>query len=291
MKFSLSIAMQDPTHLVPLAKAAEDAGWDAISIPDSIFYSEAVSAKYPYTSDGSRMWNERTPFVEPFVAAAAMGAGTSTIRFQTSVVKLSVRDPVLVAKQVSSLAAVTNDRFTFGVGLGWLPEEFEWCGTVYETRGPRANEAIEILRLLLDSDGEMVAYEGKHYRFGKLTMSPLPKKRVPIWVGGHSKPGLRRAAKYGDGWTSAMLPAEKLLGFATELTRLRAEMGQDGPFDIQGVVTDVYDVDGFKRLEEGGVTDLIFVPWLFYGVPMDAPVEAKIDGVRRFADDFIAKMR
>lgn len=292
MKMTLSVAMSDPSHLVPLAKAAEEAGFDAIAVPDSIFYSEEVSARYPYTSDGARLWKATTPFVEPFVAIPAMAAVTERIFFYTAVLKLAVRNPLLVAKTVTSVAAMAPGRVGLGVGLGWLPEEFTWCGTDYDTRGPRANEAIEILRLIFDSGGEMVSYDGAHYQFGKLTMSPLPSQRIPIYVGGHSKPGLRRAAKYADGWCSAMIKEADLREIVAELTRLRGEYGRaEEPFEIQAVPVDAAGPDAYRRLEDAGVTDIMTVPWAFSGGGMDPPLQAKLDSIRFFADAVLAKMR
>lgn len=290
MKFSISIAMAEPDHYIPIAKAAEELGYDAIVLPDSIFYSERVSAPYPYTSDGKRMWGAETPWLDPFVAAAAMSAATTSIRFMTSVLKLAVRNPVLVAKQVGSLAAISHDRFTLGAGLGWLPEEFEWCGESYETRGKRMDEALEIVRSILE--GGMVEYHGKHYAFEKLTMSPAPKKRVPIIIGGHTVPGLRRAARY-DGWTSAMLKKADLLEIIGKLKAFRKELGkEDEPFEIQAVLMDVFAPDGFKALEDEGVTDIVCVPWLMYGVPMTSPdLQAKIDGMKRYYEQIVEKCR
>lgn len=290
MKFSVSIAMAPPEHYVPVAQAAEELGYHAVVLPDSIFFSEDVSKPYPYTQDGSRMWGPETPWVEPLIGAAAMAAATSTLFFYTSVVKLPVRHPVLVAKQVASLAAISNNRFGFGAGLGWLPEEFEWCGTEFETRGKRMDECLEILRLLWT--GEMVEYHGEHYDFGKVQMTPAPTQPVPIYIGGHSKPGLRRAAKYGDGWSSAMLTSDQLVALIEQIEALRKEYGRDHlPMEYQGVVTDAWDADGFKRLEARGVTDIITVPWLMYGTPMQGgTLQGRIDGLKRFADDVIAKM-
>jgi probable F420-dependent oxidoreductase len=290
MKFSISIAMAEAGHYVPIAKAAEELGYDAIVLPDSIFYSERVSAPYPYTTDGKRMWGAETPWLDPFVAAAAMSAATTSIRFMTSVLKLAVRNPVLVAKQVGSIAAISDDRFTLGAGLGWLPEEFEWCGERFETRGKRMDEALEIVRAILE--GGMVEYHGQHYSFEKLTMSPAPKKRVPFIIGGHTVPGLRRAARY-EGWTSAMLKKKDLLELVAKLKVYRRELGKENePFEIQAVLTDVFDADGFKALEEHGVTDVICVPWLMYGTSMTSPdLSAKIEGMKRYYDQIVAKAR
>jgi probable F420-dependent oxidoreductase len=291
MKFSVSIAMAPPEQYIPIAREAEKLGYHAIVLPDSIFFSEEVSKPYPYTKDGSRMWDGDTPWIEPIVGAAAMAAVTETIFFYTSVVKLPVRHPVLVAKQVASLAALSNNRFGFGCGLGWLPEEFKWCGTDFETRGKRMNECLEILRLIWG--GGMVEYHGDHYDFGKIQMSPAPAQPIPIYVGGHSKPGLRRAAKYGDGWSSAMLPSKKLIALIAEIEAFRKDYGRDHlPMEYQAVVTDVWDADGYKRLEDAGVTDIINVPWLMYGTPMvGGTLQGRIDGLNRYADTVIAKMQ
>ena len=100
MKFTVGIAMSPLEQLVPLAQTAEECGFANIGLPDSLFYMETAAADYPYTPDGSRMWNAETPWVDPLVAAAAMGAATSTIGFYTNVLKLGSRNPLLLARQV-----------------------------------------------------------------------------------------------------------------------------------------------------------------------------------------------
>jgi probable F420-dependent oxidoreductase len=290
MKFTLAVALSPPDQYGPLAEAAEEAGWDAICVPDSIFWSESMSAKYPYTRDGERFWGPDTPFLSPWIAISWMAAQTESLFFYTNVLKLAVRQPLLVAKQVTSLAALCDNRLGFGAGLGWLPEEFEWCGADYKSRGKRANEALEILKLLFE--GGEVSYDGEYYSFGKIVMSPTPSKPVPIYIGGHSKPALRRAAKYGDGWASAMIGTEELLEIVQKLRELRKEYGrEDEPFEIQTAIRDVFDLDGYKRLEEGGVTDVIAQPWMLRGVAPNGPVEDKIDALKWYADEFIHPMK
>ncbi|HEY2448936.1 MAG TPA: LLM class flavin-dependent oxidoreductase, partial [Mycobacterium sp.] len=137
MKYTCSVAMGPIDQLVDIAKTAEEVGFDAIALPDSLFYMEKAAADYPYTPDGSRMWNEDTPWVDPLIAAGAMGAVTSELFFYTNVMKLGSRNPLLLARQVGSVANLTNNRFGFGVGIGWAPEEFEWCGVPYKRRGAR----------------------------------------------------------------------------------------------------------------------------------------------------------
>jgi len=286
MKFTLGIAMSPLDQLTELARTAEECGYASIALPDSLFYSEKVSAEYPYTPDGSRMWNEDTPWVDPLVAAAAMGAVTSRIGFYTQVLKLGSRNPLLLARQVGSVANLTGGRFGLGVGLGWAPEEFEWCGAPYENRGKRADEMIEVLRLVLG--GGMVEYHGEFFDFDRLRMSPAPDRQVPIYVGGHSEAALRRAARVGDGWTSAMIKFDDLRTVIERLSVLRGD--STDPFEIQAVCIDRYGLDGYRQLADIGVTDTIVVPWLFYGVGFDGALAAKKDGLRRFADEVISHL-
>src|SRR3954453_9459033 len=165
MKFTLSIAMTPLDQLGELARAAEEAGFASIALPDSLFYAETVDTDYPYTPDGSRFWTAETPWVDPLVPAASMGAVTSRLHFYTSVLKLGSRNPVLLARQVGSVAALTGGRFGLGLGVGWSPGEFEWCGAPYAHRGKRVDEAIDVLRLILG--GGMVEHHGRFFDFDR----------------------------------------------------------------------------------------------------------------------------
>ena len=272
--------------LIELAKTAEDVGFDSIALPDSLFYMEKQSADYPYTPDGSRMWNADTPWVDPLIAAGAMGAVTSTLRFYTNVMKLGSRNPLLLARQVGSVANLTNNRFGLGVGIGWAPEEFEWCGVPYSRRGARVDEMIDVIKLVLG--GGMVEFHGEFYDFDKLQMSPAPSQPVPFYVGGHTDVALRRAARVGDGWTSAMMTGEQLTETIGKLNALRAEYGRtDEPFEFQAVCIDKFGVDGHRELAEAGVTDNIVIPWVFEGLGFHPPLEKKKDSLKRFADTYI----
>ncbi len=224
-QFSCAIAMSPLEQIVPLAQTAEECGFTSIALPDSLFYSETVSADYPYTQDGSRMWTAETPWPDPLIAAGAIGAATSTIRSYTQVLKLGSRNPLLLARQLLTVAAITQNRFGFGVGIGWSPEEFAWCGQPYEKRGKRVDEMIEVIKLVLG--GGMVEHHGEFYDFDKLQMSPAPTEPMPIYVGGHTEVALKRAARIGDGWTSAMIKFDDLVATIKRLGELRAEYGRD----------------------------------------------------------------
>lgn len=288
MKFSLSVAMNPLEQFTELARTAEECGFSSVVLPDSLFYSESVSAEYPYTPDGNRFWNADTPWADPLVAVASMGAVTSEIGFYTSVIKLGSRNPVLLARQVGSVAVLTNNRFGLGLGVGWSPEEFEWCGAPYSNRGKRVDEAIEVLRLILD--GGMVEYHGRFFDFDNLQMSPAPTERVPFYVGGHTEVALRRAARVADGWSSAMMKLDDLRETIGRLAELRAEYGRaDVPFEIQAVCIDRFGLDGYREQAGIGVTDIVTQPWVFDGVGFGDPIGPKKDAIKKFADEIISR--
>lgn len=290
MRWTVAFPMFPVDHLIPMARAAEDAGFDTITVPDSIFYPEQVSADYPYSADGGRFWAPETSFPDPFVSISAMIAVTDRIRFLTNVVKLAIREPLSVAKQLSSMAALSHDRVGLGVGLSWIPEEFAWTHNDMRTRGKRADEMIEILKLVCSGGGpKWVEYHGKFYDFDRLMMSPAPELPVPIYVGGLSEPGFTRAARLADGWISVQNTTAEITHACTRLTELRAEFGRaDGAFEINALPTDAWEVDGYRRLADVGVTEIQAVPWYFTGKDPD-DLQNRIDSLFWFADTVITK--
>ncbi len=288
LKFTVGIALSPLDQLSELAKTAEECGFSSIALPDSLFYMKSASAKYPYTADGSRFWGPDTPWVDPLIGATAMAAVTSRIRFYTNVLKLGSRNPLLLARQVGSVANLSGNRFGFGVGIGWAPEEFEWCGVPFARRGARVDEMIEVIKLALA--GGMVEYHGEFFDFDPLQISPAPSAPVPFYIGGHTDAALRRAARVGDGWTSAMMTYDELRRTIGTLDALRAEYGRaDEPFEIQAVCVDRFGRSGYQDLVDAGVTDAIVVPWLADGIGFDGELAAKQDSLRKFAQQYIAE--
>lgn len=288
LDFALALPMLPPEHFLPLARAAEDAGFTSIAVPESVFFPETVSADYPYTSDGGRFWAPETPFLDPFVAIPAMAAVTERIKFFTNVLKLGIRQPLLVAKSVSSMAALADGRIGLGVGLSWIPEEFDWLGQQMRTRGARTDEAIEIIRLVLT--GEFVEYHGRHYDFGRLMVRPVGTQPVPIYVGGLSEPGLRRAARTGDGWISVANTRAEVAEVLPRLTELRAEYGRsDLPFEIKALCTDVFDRDGFADMASMGVTEAMVCPWYYRPGDVDS-LDHQVESVAWFGEEVVAAL-
>jgi len=299
LRFGFHIFMVDPAEFLDIARTADDCGWDSIQVADAPFFPEVTSAPYPYTPDGKRFWPLDIPVLDPWVAITAMATVTKRIRFLPSVLRLAIRQPLLEAKALCSVAAMSDDRVALGVGLAWMPEEFKWLGVDKKTRGARQDEAIQIIRLLLG--GGMVEFHGKYFDFDRLTMAPVPKKRIPIYVGGTTKPALRRAARYGDGWLGVVHPMAEIPGLVAELATLRKEFGRENElFDIMLHCPDAETVDDIRRLEDMGVTDLQVTPWTqpaimaelgVTAMRMQPPLAVKQEAIKRYAEDVIAKLR
>lgn len=294
VRFTLALPMLPPGRLIPLAREAEAAGWDAVSLPDSVFFPEEVSASYPYTSDGQRFWAPDTPFVDPWVAIPALAAATERIGFGTNVTKVSLRHPLLVAKTVGSTAAMFPGRVELGVGLSWIPEEFAWLGQDMATRGKRLDEQIEVIREVVR--GGWVEHHGRFYDFDRLRCDPAPPEPVRIVVGGHSDAGLRRAARLGDGWVGAQCDLEATREVCDRLRRAREEVGDAGrlapddpSFSVALTPIVAPTVEAMAEIGECGVTEVITVPWFFFGGDPNDP-SVQDESVARFAAEVIAPM-
>ena len=290
MRFSYAESMTDPSFYIPLARAAEEAGYDSMVIPDSICYPAHATSTYPYNPDGSREFLEDKPFLEPFSLIPALGAVTSRIRFTTFVVKVPIRNPVLLAKQATSTAVLTGNRLVLGVGTSPWREDYDVLGVGWANRGRRLDESIAIMRGL--AAGGFFEHHGEVYDVPSIKIAPVPTEPIPVLIGGHSDAALRRAARLGDGWMHgggdpADLP--RLLSRLAELRR-SADRSPRG-FEVHVISMDAYTVDGVRRLEEQGVTDVIIgFRWPYVTGPDTEPLGRKIDHLRRFADDVIAKV-
>lgn len=288
MRFTYAEAMTDPTFYIPLAKAAEAAGYHAMTIPDSVAYPFESDSKYPYTPDGSREFLEGKAFIESFVLTAALCAVTTTLKFNHFVLKLPIRPPALVAKQAGSLAALFDNRLGLGVGTSPWPEDYELMNVPYAKRGKRMDECIDIIRGL--TSGEYFEYHGEFYDIPKTKMTPAPSKPVPILIGGHADAALRRAAR-NDGWMHGGGDPEELDALLKKLNQFRAEHDRKDPYEIHVISIDAYTADGIKRLEDKGVTDVIVGFRIPYIMGQDTePLDAKIRNLEMFAENVIAKV-
>lgn len=291
MRFSYAESMIDPAMYTPLLQAAEAAGFDSYVVPDSICYPAESDTTYPYNSDGNREFLDGKPFIEPFTLIPALAAVTQQLRFTTFVVKLPVRDPVLVAKQVTSVGVITAGRFALGVGTSPWPEDYMVTGTDWARRGARMNEMIEIINLL--QTGDYQEFHGEFYDIPSVKLCPVPDKRVPILVGGHSAMALERAGRLGDGWMHGGGDPDdlaRMLGVIDESrhTHQRGHL----PFEVHAISLDAYSPAGIERLEAAGVTDVIVgFRDAYQPGPDTQSLDEKIAALNWYADEVITKFR
>lgn len=280
-------AYQPIDHLVPLARAAEEAGFRAFSLADHVVDLEDVATPYPYTSDGRRRWEPDVDWPDPWVTVGALAQVTTRLQFFTSIYVAAMRNPFVVAKAVGTAAALSGGRVALGVGVGWCREEFELLEQDFGTRGRRTDEGLALMRELWKPG--WTEFDGEFYRCDRLVMKPEPPGPIPIWVGGLSDVALRRAARH-DGWVGDMTSTDDAIDIARRLRALREESGRaDEPFEVVLALTDALAPDDFARAAEGGVTLTMTMPWMYY-CGQQAPLQDKLDGIRRFGEDVIDKL-
>lgn len=289
MQFTLQLGFSNYRNYPAIAVAAEQAGWNYLSMPDSLFFPKITESDYPYADTGAiRDYLEHSAIIDPIVAMSTMAALTSSIKFFPGVIKVPVRQPLILAKQLNSLAVMSGGRIALGAGLSPWKEDFVYNGVSFEKRGELMDECIEIIRGTMS--GEFFEYHGKHYDFGLLRMRPVPAQPVPILIGGHSKPALRRAARVGDGWVSANTDLPTLKAMIAELNGYRSEFGtiDRQNFEIHGIDFSAQTVDDFHRMEDAGVTHAGVLPWDMSTDPEN--LECQLAAIRRFGDEIIARM-
>jgi probable F420-dependent oxidoreductase len=288
LEFCIAVAYTDPNELCEIARTAEAAGFGGVIVSDHVIYPGNLRTPYPYTSHGRPRWEADTPWPDPLIAIGAMAAVTERIRFISSIYLLGLRHPVLAAKSVATAAVMSQNRLTLGVGAGWMREEFDLLGQPFARRGPRLEESIAVLRKLFR--GGMVEHHGEFYDFDPIQMSPVPDRPVPLYGGGISDRALRRAATVCDGWASEIQTTAELDIIIEKLRTYRRDSPHaNEPMGICAALRDVINLEGYRAMAERGVTELITVPWLFYGDATQSCAR-KCEGIRRFGDEVIGKL-
>ena len=165
-------------------------------------------------------------FHELMVLFGFLAGVTEKIEFTTGVIVAPMRGTALLAKQATEVNILSNGRFRLGLGAGIRPEEFEGCGFEYGNRGKRFDEQIDYLRKLWRD--EIISYDGKYHKLDRGGLNPLPIGRnIPIWIGGISKPAIRRTAQLGDGWLPNFAPDDYGRQCIEELWRKAEEYDRD----------------------------------------------------------------
>jgi probable F420-dependent oxidoreductase len=225
-------ATASPEALETLVARGEALGFASVVIADHIVFPVTITSRYPYTVSGA--FPGQGDALEQLPLMAFVAARSRTLRLISSVMILPYRNPVVTAKMLATIDVLSRGRLTVGVGVGWLREEFEALGAPpFERRGAVSDEYLRIFKTLWTQDP--ASYRGEFYRFeaSRCLPHPVQKPHPPIWVGGHSKAALRRAARLGDGWhpvganPAVPLGPAELRASLDELRRLTEAEGRD----------------------------------------------------------------
>ena len=296
MRFTVWNTGADPLEYIAIAKAAEAAGWDSLCLNEGTFQPERQEDSiYPFTADGTRSWSSDAPFLEPMILLPAVATHTERLRYLTFVLKLPLREPLTFGKQVATAAILMGNRLDLGVGMSWMPQEFQYCGLDWDTRKERFVEAIDVLRLVLT--GEMVEYHGRVFNFGRLMERPVPSEPVPIFIGGHKKQSLQLAAKFANGWCGVPSPLADTIKLVNQLKgEVEAAKRPWQNFKVHAGALDAQTIEDYAKLEEAGVTDCIVMPWMkaLRDAGNDAlgmPLSRRVELLQEFAEETIRPLR
>ncbi len=265
-----------------LARRAEELGYDSVWVSDHIIFHTVLRSPYPYSPDGKLPLDPTLPLLEPFTVLSYAAAVTKTVKLGTSVAIVPYRDPIVTAKIVSSLDVLSGGRFIFGVGVGWLEEEFRVLRQNLKDRAAQTKEALLAMKACWTQEDP--EFHGKFFDFSGIKFAPKPvqKPYPPIWFGGNSLPALKRAVEQGDGWHSVWMTPEEIANTAKTLRELCAKAGKDFakfPLTINVNHKVPLTVENVKKYEEAGIS-MMFIP-RYFGVDADEIVK----GMEQFAKD------
>lgn len=231
-----------PEMVADFGRRAEEIGLESIWLGEHVVLFDEMEFPYPGSRDGKIPVPEGGGMLDTVATFGFLASATSSLRFGTGICLVPQRNPIYTAKEFATLDWLSGGRVDFGIGVGWCKEEVVACGYSFEDRGERCDEFLEVMRRLWTEP--VVSFQGKHIQLDACRMDPKPvqKPSIPIIVGGHAKPSLRRAARLGAGWYGFGLTPEVTAPILKELDAALAEQGRsrDG-FEI--VITPPYRTD------------------------------------------------
>lgn len=190
----------DPEWMSAFARHVEACGFESIVAVEHTVLMTEYSSVYPYDASGRVELPADCPVPDPLDLLAFLAAHTERLGLATGVLVLPNHHPVVLAKRVATLDALSGGRIRLCVGMGWLKEEIEACGAEFSSRGRRADEQLEVLRLLWEDRPDGASFSGEFFEFDHAACYPKPTQSVPIHIGGHSRAAARRAGRLGDGF-------------------------------------------------------------------------------------------
>lgn len=249
----------DPVWMTAFAQHVEECGFESIVVVEHTVLVTQYSSVYPYDTSGRVEIPADCPVPDPLDLLAFLAGQTTRLGLATGVLVLPNHHPVVLAKRIATIDALSGGRLRLGVGMGWLREELEACGAPFDERGRRADEQIDVLRLLWADHPEGASHHGEFFEFDDVTCHPKPVGRVPIHIGGHSRAAARRAGRRGDGFQPLGVGGDALadlVGLMREEAR-RAERDPDALELSLGHLVAKIDTDRAGRLADAGADRVV----------------------------------
>ena len=247
-----------PEYIAAAAAMVEKLGYDSFWVPEHVLFFPEYESKYPYSEDG-RIEGDPRSLLDPLTALTYVAANTSKIRLGTGICLVPQRNPVYTAKQVADLDYLSGGRVDFGIGIGWLKEEFNALGVPWTDRAGRTEECIGVMKTLWCD--ELSSYQGKYFSFEAAYQNPKPVQRPhpPLIFGGESRAALRRVATLGQGWFTFNVTPESLAQGIDILQPLLEEQGRTISDISISVTPDRQHInqESLKRFEELGAEQII----------------------------------
>jgi len=247
-----------PERLGIIARKGEEFGFDTLLTGDHILVPKNISSVYPYTEGGEFPGSGSGESMEQITLLSYIAGQTSKIRLVTSVLIVPHRNPLIAAKSLATLDLLSEGRLVVGVGVGWMREEFQALGLPpFEERGAVTDEYIRAFKVLWTEDDPH--FQGKYISFDDISFLPKPvqKPHPPIWVGGESRPALRRTAELADGWyplgsnpTFPMGTPEQLKAGLERLAGYAERFGRD-----PSTIETIYRTHQFELLKQAAGPD------------------------------------
>ena len=269
-----------------VATRAETLGYDSLWVSDHIVFPSELSSPYPYSQDGKLPLDPANPLLEPFTVLSYAAAVTQSIKIGTSVAIVPYRDPIITAKIVASIDVLSGGRFIFGVGIGWLEEEFRALRLERKNRVPQTREAIAAMKACWTLDDP--EFHGEFYDFSAIKFAPKPRQtpHPPIWFGGNTMPALKRAVELGTGWHAVWVTPEEVAEKAAIIRGLCDNAGKN--FEEFAITINVngkvpLNVENVRRYEEAGVS------MMFISRSFQADVDSMIENMEVFERDVKAR--
>ena len=251
----IGITVPLPAYYVdvaPIAEKAEALGFESLWCAEHPIVPVHSESRYPGSEDGV-IPESYSHFVDPFIALARASGVTERIMLGTGITLVPERNPLLLAKEVSTLDLFSGGRFLFGIGTGWLREETEIMGGDFDHRWTQAREAVEVMKKLWTQ--KEASHQGRYYNFPavKSYPKPLQKPHPPVLLGGMAPNVLKRIVRWADGWLPNRISPELLREKRAELDRRAEAAGRDPAsltISVHGQPDDrelVHDVSGLRR--------------------------------------------